>query len=86
MPACGIEERCDVTLHGVPYGSLNSGAKVQVGMDILPALCAHYGVVAPLFLDNAESVTRLPPYPGQLIRLQVSAPDKTLRLALQQLP
>ena len=76
----GVEERCDVTYDGIPYAGLNSGAKINVGIDILNALSRHYGVRVPLFVDNAESVTRLEVPDTQVIRLVVSESDKELRV------
>lgn len=76
----GIEERCDVTFDGVPYSALNNAAQVNVGIDIIRTLSRHYGVVAPLIVDNAESVTQMESAGGQMIRLVVSAQDKKIRL------
>ena len=75
----GVEERCDATVDGVPYGSLNNGMKINVGIDIINALSRHYGITVPLFVDNAESVTKLEKADAQVIRLVVSANDKKLR-------
>lgn len=75
----GVEDRCDVVVDGVPYGSLNNGMKINVGIDIINALSRHYGVTVPLFVDNAESVTKLEKAEAQVIRLVVSAEDKELR-------
>lgn len=75
----GIEERCDVVFDGVPYMGLNSGAKINVGIDIINTLSRHYGVAVPLFVDNAESVTHLEAAATQVIRLVVSESDKKLR-------
>ena len=76
----GVEERCDVVCDGVPYVGLNNGAQINVGIDIINTLSRHYGVCVPLFVDNAESVTRLESACGQVIRLVVSESDKELRL------
>lgn len=75
----GIEERCDVAFDGVPYMGLNNGAKINVGIDIINTLSRHFGVAVPLFVDNAESVTRLEYAATQVIRLVVSESDKKLR-------
>lgn len=75
----GVEDRCDVTLDGIPYINLNSGAKINVGIDIINALSRAYGVTVPLFVDNAESVTNLEKSDCQIIRLVVSENDKKLR-------
>lgn len=76
----GVEARCDVVYEGVPYINLNSGAKINVGIDIINTLSTAYGVNVPLFVDNAESVTRLEGSSNQIIRLVVSENDKELRI------
>lgn len=64
----------------MPYISVNNGAKINLGIDIINTLCEAYGVRVPLFVDNAESVTSIEPYDGQIIRLAVSEKDKELRI------
>ena len=76
----GLEERCDAQQNGVPYVGLNNGMKINVGIDIINALSRHYGVRVPLFVDNAEAVTRLEDCRSQVIRLVVSEDDKELRM------
>lgn len=75
----GIEDRCDVVYDGVPYMGLNNGMKINVGIDIINTLSQTYGVRVPLFIDNAEGVTRLEQSEAQVIRLFVSESDKELR-------
>lgn len=77
----GVEDRCDVVYDGVPYMGLNNGMKINVGIDIINALSRHHGVSVPLFVDNAESVTKLENTDTQVIRLVVSESDKELRCA-----
>ena len=48
--------------------------------DIINTLSMAYGVSVPLFIDNAESVTRLETSASQVIRLVVSENDKELRV------
>ena len=76
----GIEDRCDVVHEGVPYISVNNGMKINLGIDIINTLSVAYGVRVPLFVDNAESVTRLEGSSSQIIRLVVSENDKELRV------
>lgn len=79
----GLEDCCDVTVDGIPYATgLNSGAKVNAGIDIINTLTRHYGAQVPLFIDNAESVTKLEHADTQVIRLVVSETDKALRCEL----
>lgn len=76
----GLEERCDVVADGVPYNALNNGTRINAGMDIIRRLAEHYNVRVPLFVDNAEGVTRLEDAGTQVIRLVVSEQDKVLRV------
>jgi hypothetical protein len=64
----------------VPYGDINNAGRIQVGMDIIRTLQGHYGIQAPVWIDNAESVIILPDMDCQVIRLVVSEPDKALRI------
>ena len=79
----GIEDRCDVVYEGVPYISVNNGAKINVGIDIINTLSKSYGVTVPLFVDNAESVTKIESSDTQIIRLVVSENDKELRVSYE---
>ena len=76
----GIEDRCDVVYNNIPYISVNNGAKINVGIDIINTLSKSYGVTVPLFVDNAESVTNIESSDTQIIRLVVSENDKELRV------
>lgn len=77
----GIKECCECTVNGVPYGSLNNGHKIVAGLQIIKALQKHYGVSAPIFIDNAESLNdfNLPQMDCQMILLKVSD-DKELKV------
>ena len=76
----GVEDRCDVVYEGIPYISVNSGQRINLGIDIINTLSRAYGVRVPLFVDNAESVTNLETCDSQIIRLVVSENDKELRV------
>lgn len=77
----GLKEVCETTVGGVPYSSgLNNAAKINVGLDVINTLTAHYGIQAPIFVDNAEAVTQLIDTDSQLISLVVSEKDKELRI------
>jgi DNA repair exonuclease SbcCD ATPase subunit len=79
-----LKDTCD-TLYGpnlVPYGAgLNRAAQINAGLEIINALSAHYQVVAPIFIDNAEAVTNVTETAGQQIKLIVLAGDKQLRVS-----
>jgi len=76
----GLSECCEITVGGVPFGGgLNNAGRINAGLDVCRTLSAHYGLVAPVFVDNAESVCRLISMDAQVIRLVVSAQDSVLR-------
>ena len=76
-----LAECCEATAGGVPYADLNSAAKVNAGMDIIDAISEYYGISAPIFVDNAESVVELLGVGAQVIRLVVSGEDERVRVA-----
>jgi DNA repair protein SbcC/Rad50 len=76
----GIAETCVCEYQGVPYPTLNTAAKILAGLDVLETLSDHYGIHAPVFIDNRESTTWIPECKSQIISLFVSPDDKTLRV------
>ncbi|WP_276862587.1 AAA family ATPase [Anaerococcus tetradius] len=68
----GIVETAEATYKGVPYGSLNSAAQINAGLDVINSLSKHYEKDIPIFVDNAESVNELVETECQLITLTVS--------------
>lgn len=75
----GVAECCSVTYNGVPFEtSLNNGARINVGLDIIDTISKHSGLSLPVVVDNAESVTSLPEMDAQVVRLVVSEQDKNL--------
>ncbi len=61
-------------------GLANTALRVQAGIEICKALQKHFDYIAPIIVDNRESVTELPEVEGQLISLVVSKNDKELRV------
>lgn len=68
-----VVEDCTVLdAAGVPFGSMNDAKRILVGMDVIDTFCKAYGVNAPIFVDNAESITVSKfPVESQVIRLSV---------------
>jgi len=82
----GLSETCETLYQGVPYGSgLNNAARINVGLDIINTLSEHYGISAPVVIDNAEAVTQLASTDSQVIALYVSERDKQLRVETDNL-
>ncbi|SFO62713.1 P-loop containing region of AAA domain-containing protein [Acidaminococcus fermentans] len=80
----GYEACCEATWDGVPYKDLNTGCRINAGLDVINTLAKRAGKTAPIFLDNAESVVKLLPTDAQVIRLVVSDADKTLRVEKEE--
>jgi DNA repair exonuclease SbcCD ATPase subunit len=72
-------ETCIPMVNGVVYGSANTANQVNAGIDIINALCDFYGVSAPIFCDNRESVNHLIDTKSQVINLVVTN-DKQLTI------
>lgn len=54
----GMVETCYVTdAKGVPYRSMNDAQRIICGLDVIRVISERYGSYAPIFIDNAESIT-----------------------------
>jgi chromosome segregation ATPase len=71
----GFEETCEATVGGVPFSDLNSAGKINAGLEIIKVLCEYYQVMAPVFIDNSETILVPLEIPSQTIRLQVTNDD-----------
>lgn len=80
----GIKEECDVLIPSgdgalVPYAFANHAARINAGIEIIGTISKHYETEIPLFVDNAESITKIKSVSSQKILLSVSEKDKMLR-------
>ncbi len=77
----GLIECCQAVVGGARYGKgLNRGAMINAGLEIISVLSNHSGVKVPIFIDNAEAVTKFIDVNAQVIKLIVSENDKKLRM------
>ena len=74
----GIQETCIPTVRGVPYSDLNHAMKINAGLDIINVLQKIYGIAAPIWIDNAEAITKFIETNSQLIKLYVAEGYKKL--------
>lgn len=75
----GLEECCETIYQGIPWSSgLNNSSQINVGIDIINTLSEHFDLTLPVFIDNAESITKLIPSDSQIIRLVVDEKYKEL--------
>jgi DNA repair exonuclease SbcCD ATPase subunit len=75
----GLVETCEALINGVPFSNANTASQINAGLDIISALSEYYGVQAPIFIDNRESINQILETGSQVINLIVSK-DKTLRV------
>lgn len=78
-----VEDCCETMVNGVPYRSLNNAARINAGIDIINALTKFYNVTAPVFIDNAEAVTKFVNCNSQTIKLIVDETCKELCVDLE---
>lgn len=77
----GLVDCCEpMDMNGSTFEGTNNAMQINIGMDIIDTLSAHFSRRVPLFVDNAESVTHLQPIGSQVVRLVVSEQDKELRI------
>lgn len=76
----GEVETCEATVNGVPFSDLNNAMKINAGLDIINAICAANGIVAPIFIDNRESVSDIVSTQSQIVNLIVYDNCKTLKI------
>lgn len=68
-----IRDICEPLFNGVPFSSdLNTGARINVGLDCINVLSEHFGIKCPIFVDNAESITNWIGTGSQIIRLRAT--------------
>jgi exonuclease SbcC len=77
----GENPACEILVNGVPFSDANTASKINAGIDIISTLSKFYQVSAPIFIDGAESIHDIMETDSQMIRLVVSEPDKSLRVA-----
>ena len=75
----GESECCVCMVNGVPYNDVNTAGKINAGIDIINTFIAKYGISAPIWVDNKESINNLLPTQAQVITLNVSK-EKSLTI------
>lgn len=84
----GVKEVCDCMVDGVPYSEgLNTGSRIKAGLDIIETMSRLlFKKEAPVWIDNAESITQLPDSDLQLLSTIVSKDDASLRVEYADQP
>lgn len=77
----GVKSICEPIYQGISYNSdLNTGARINVGLDCINTISKHFDIQCPVFIDNAESVTDWIETDLQLIKLVAQPNLKTLEI------
>lgn len=76
----GINQTCVAMVNGVPYKSVNTADQIKASLDIINTIQHHYQTFAPVFIDNAESITEIPPMNCQTVELYVEKGRKELEV------
>ena len=68
VPACDVLDK-----EMRPYqGALSNGERIQAGLDMVRTMQKHYGISAPVWIDNSESVTGAIKLDSQFIELKAN--------------
>jgi chromosome segregation ATPase len=74
-----LNPTCDIMMDGKPYETaLSTGEKVQAGLHIINTMQKHFGLYAPVFIENAESVSIIPEMDCQTFELHHDLKVRTL--------
>lgn len=71
-------ECCEATADGVPFSTKSTSEQINMGLDIINAICTKNEVFAPIFIDNRECITEILPMSSQIINLRVDENHKSL--------
>lgn len=68
-----IEDTCEILVNGVPYSSASKSETIKAGLDVINVLSEKFNIIAPVFIDNRESINELfIDTQNQIINLRVS--------------
>jgi len=79
----GISDTCELLRDGKPYSALSTGEKIAAGLHVIEVLSDHYGISAPVFIDNAESLT-LPVKTAQMQQIFMKVAEGQEKLVAKQ--
>lgn len=76
-----VKTSCSLLVGGVPADDSNYAAQTIAGIDLACALMRHYGLSVPMFIDNAEHITRdVGEMPMQTVWLFASGRNEVVKL------
>jgi DNA repair exonuclease SbcCD ATPase subunit len=72
----------EIEMDGKPYSKLSTAEKIKAGLEVIEVLSQQSDVIAPTFVDNAESILKFSKPSGQLIVARVV--DKEFAIETQE--
>lgn len=66
-----VRETCILRYRGVKYDDLSYSTKIIAGLEVVKAFQKFYNITAPIFIDNAESITGTVETGAQTILMRV---------------
>lgn len=80
-----LEEVCEPLLDGINFSDASNGERMRAGLDIINTLTRLKAVSAPVFIDNAEGLTKETDVNYQLIKLNAVKGQKELKIETKTL-
>jgi hypothetical protein len=71
----------EIEMDGKPYSKLSTAEKIKAGLELIEVLSKQSEVVAPTFVDNAESILNFTAPAGQLIVARVKDEELSIKEA-----
>jgi len=68
-----IKPDFEIEMDGKPYSKLSLSETIRAGLELRDVLSEQSELITPVFIDNAESITRFKEPIGQLITCRVVA-------------
>jgi DNA repair exonuclease SbcCD ATPase subunit len=75
-----LRDTFEIEMDGKPYSKLSTAEKIKCGLELIEVLSKQSGVIAPTFVDNAESILSFTKPSGQLIVARVADTDFEIKV------
>ncbi|EIT85951.1 hypothetical protein A374_08949 [Fictibacillus macauensis ZFHKF-1] len=69
----------EIEMDGKPFGKLSTAERIRAGLELVEVLSSKSELIAPCFVDNAESILRFPKPTGQLIVARVADQELAIK-------
>jgi hypothetical protein len=74
-----LRDTFEIEMDGKPYSKLSTAEKIKCGLELIEVLSKQSDVIAPTFIDNAESILSFTKPSGQLIVARVVDTDLEIK-------